>query len=72
MRLEPFEWSLGAVIASIFVGLMAIVAATVGHESYRASEKAAAYKAYTECLHETKDRAIDIQQMFCGRIRDQL
>lgn len=66
------EWSLGSVIACVFVFLVTAVAGVVGHDAWRAGEKQAAYKAYVECLHETRDREIDIQQMFCAKIRDQL
>jgi hypothetical protein len=72
MEFDNFELTTGTIMASVFIVMVVILSAFIGSEAWRSSEKAAAYRAYVECLHETKAQPIDIQQIFCGRIRDQL
>ena len=36
------------------------------------STKSSAYRAYTECLREMRDQPIDVKNMFCSKIKDQL
>jgi hypothetical protein len=72
MNFDTLELSTGTFMAGAIIVVMCGVAAFVGEESYHASEKAAAYKAYVACLEAEKNQPIDVQQMFCAKIRDQL
>ena len=72
MGFDRVELSLGFVMTCLVFTMVALVAGVVGHEAWRSGAKQAAYKAYTECLHEMEREPIDVKQTFCSRIRDQL
>lgn len=72
MKMDSQDFSVFSVVIAVLSCVGIGAAGIVGHQAWSASEKAAAYKAYVECLRETKHQTIDVQQSFCGRIRDQL
>lgn len=72
MKFDTSDWTLASVLASLFVVVVLGVAGTVAESAWRSTERAAAFKAYTDCLNAMKGQPIDVQQMFCGKIKDQL
>lgn len=67
-----FEFSLSVFVAATVVSAAIGVAGFVGSAAWHAGERQAAYKAYTDCLHEMRGERTEIQQTFCGKLRDQL
>ena len=63
---------IGGVLLAFCVSIVLVTAGEIGRRSFRDSEKAAAFQAYTDCLRETKAQPIAVIQSFCDKIKDQL
>ena len=71
MKFTPLDIS-GVFLFAICIVSVAVMAITIGHASFNASERRAAFEAYTQCLRAMNAKPIDVIQSFCGKIKEQL
>jgi hypothetical protein len=72
MKFDFAEFTLFNILYAVIMTVVIFIAGIVASEAWHASERAAAYKAYVSCLHEMRERPIDLMDSFCGKIKERL